>query len=249
MPAGFDGEEGSILVVLEDLSVPEATRRTMLARVTVLHESGAAEPPFAAEAEWTRSAKRALRQKLRALRQALPPAAATARSARIIESLLRHPRVQGANAVALFWPMLDRKEVDLRSLDHELRERGVDLYYPFMSRHGDGDTATGFRRAEQVEDLRLRGRGFVEPATGAHVADRGEVDVVIVPALAATPTGHRLGYGAGFYDATLPDLCPPGFSIVVVFDFQLMLELPLEPHDIACSAVITDREAFDTSSH
>jgi 5-formyltetrahydrofolate cyclo-ligase len=44
---------------------------------------------------------------------------------------------------------------------------------------------------------------------------------------------------------TLPDVSPPALSIVVAYSFQLLAELPLEAHDVACDAVVTDRELFD----
>ncbi len=62
----------------------------------------------------------------------------------------------------------------------------------------------------------------------------------MVPALAVTDTDHRLGYGRGFYDVTLPDFCPPALSVVVAFDFQLLAELPVLEHDVACEVVVTD---------
>jgi 5-formyltetrahydrofolate cyclo-ligase len=65
-----------------------------------------------------------------------------------------------------------------------------------------------------------------------------------VPALAATPDGHRLGYGKGFYDATLPDVCPPALAIAVVYSFQLLAELPVESHDHRCDLVATDAQVF-----
>jgi 5-formyltetrahydrofolate cyclo-ligase len=136
--------------------------------------------------------------------------------------------------------MLERREVDLRPLDHALRERGVRLCYPFMEREDDGGTLTGFRWVTEVTQLSEQGRQFAEPPRDAPRALPGEVQVVIVPALAVTLDGQRLGYGAGFYDATLPDLCPPARSIVVAFDFQLLMELPTDVHDLRCDAVVTD---------
>jgi 5-formyltetrahydrofolate cyclo-ligase len=65
-----------------------------------------------------------------------------------------------------------------------------------------------------------------------------------VPALAVSPDGHRLGYGAGFYDATLPDFRPPGTAIAVVFDFQVLVELPVLSHDVACDVIVTDRRSL-----
>jgi 5-formyltetrahydrofolate cyclo-ligase len=189
-------------------------------------------------------AKKQLRARLSATRRALPPSAVQARSARIVELLCGLAPLVGARAVASFWPMEGRAEVDLRGLDRWFGERGVTRYYPFMDPKGAGFT-TGFRRIAGADDLQLRGRRFFEPPQAAPVAARGDVDVVLVPALAVTPEGHRLGFGSGFYDATLPDIAPPALTIAVAFSFQLLAELFIEPHDVACDLVVTDREIFD----
>lgn len=189
-------------------------------------------------------AKKQLRARLSATRRALPPTAIRARSARIAELLSELAPVASARSIASFWPMEGRAEVDLRELDRALGERGVSRYYPFMDPNGAG-FRTGFRRIEAADELQLRGRRFVEPPPSASVAARGDIDVVLVPALAVTPDGHRLGFGSGFYDATLPDVSPPALTIVVAFSFQLLGELFVEPHDVACDLVVTDREILD----
>jgi 5-formyltetrahydrofolate cyclo-ligase len=185
-------------------------------------------------------AKKTLRKKLRALRSSLPLVRAAERSAVICERLRSHPSVEAARAVALFSPIVERREVDLRPLHETLRLRGVRLAYPFMEPTSDGGIETGFRFVSELSALVDRGRSFAEPAPTAPRVHRGEVDVVIVPALAVTLDGLRLGYGAGFYDVTLPDVCPPAQSIVVAYDFQRLLEVPTEPHDLRCDFVVTD---------
>ena len=195
-------------------------------------------------AELGRRAKKQLRGRIAATRGALPASAVLARSARIVEALCSLEVLGKARSVASFWPMAGRAEVDLTDLDRLLGERGVIRYYPFMDPNGQGFT-TGFRRVANAAELASRGRRFLEPPPGAPVAARGDVDVVLVPALAVTPDGHRLGYGSGFYDATLPDLAPPALTIVVAFSFQLLGELFVEAHDVACDVVVTDREIID----
>jgi 5-formyltetrahydrofolate cyclo-ligase len=185
-----------------------------------------------------------VRARMRATRRAIGPAAAAARSERIVSALLSLAVVENARAVGLFWPRTSHAEVDLRPLDRQLRERGVSIYYPFMDPKEQG-FVTGFRRVLGVEELAERGRGFAEPAPGASVALRGDLDLLIVPALAATPDGHRLGYGSGFYDVTLPDLRPPALAVIVLYSFQLLAELPTLEHDVACDVVVTDRDIYD----
>jgi 5-formyltetrahydrofolate cyclo-ligase len=90
--------------------------------------------------------------------------------------------------------------------------------------------------------LAKRTHRFAEPNPSAPVATRGDLDLLVVPALGITLQGFRLGFGAGYYDSTLPDFCPPAKSICVGYDFQRLIELPIEAHDVACDAVVTDAE-------
>jgi 5-formyltetrahydrofolate cyclo-ligase len=194
-------------------------------------------------------ARKLLRARMRSTRGALPKAALHARSQQIVQRLLALPALERATRVALFWPLERNCEVDLRELDAALRARGVACYYPFMDPRSEGPEppsfTTGFRRVDDVASLVDRGRGFAEPAPDAETAQRGDVDVILVPALAVTPAGARLGYGAGFYDATLPDLRPPALALIVAFSFQVVGELPLFEHDVSCDGVVTDEAVFD----
>jgi 5-formyltetrahydrofolate cyclo-ligase len=111
-----------------------------------------------------------------------------------------------------------------------------------------GGFRTGFRLTQAVSDLCDRGRKFVEPDPEAPIAAAGDVDFVLVPALAADARGHRIGYGAGYYDATLGDLCPPAQAWIVVFEFQLLAELPIEKHDLACCRLFTEKRSLDCTA-
>jgi 5-formyltetrahydrofolate cyclo-ligase len=128
------------------------------------------------------------------------------------------------------------------ALHGALLKRGVCLYYPFMDA-APGGTSTGFRLFRPGDILTTHAQRFLEPDPSAPAANRGDIDVLVVPALGLTLRGHRLGTGSGFYDATLPDLCPPAKSIVVGYEFQLLVEIPTEPHDVPCDDVVTDAAA------
>jgi 5-formyltetrahydrofolate cyclo-ligase len=192
-------------------------------------------------------AKKQLRARMRAILRALPASAVAARSTRIIERLLEVEALRSARGVALFWPMESSGEVDLRALDEVLESRGVARHYPFMDPTPTGFT-TGFRRIERTSELARGERRFYEPPRTAPCAKAGDIDVVIVPALAATPDGHRLGQGKGFYDVTLPDVCPPGRSVIVAYSFQVLGELPTEGHDYRCDWVVTDAQVYAATS-
>lgn len=190
-----------------------------------------------AEEQLRRRVKGELRKRMRGLRRTLPASACAERSARIVERLSAMQAVSEARAVALFWPIEERHEVDLRPLDARLRERGARVAYPAV----DPETgAMTFRFVEHTESMLEQGFGFREPPQDAPQASPGVLDVVVVPALAVDPTGHRLGYGAGYYDRTLPSLVPPAVAIVVAFDFQLLVEIPFTAGDVPAAWIVTD---------
>ena len=77
--------------------------------------------------------------------------------------------------------------------------------------------------------------GVSEPTGPALALD--DVGFVIVPGLAFTPAGYRLGYGGGYYDRFLPRVAAPNAG--VCFEEQLVDTLPVEPHDVAVQQVIS----------
>jgi 5-formyltetrahydrofolate cyclo-ligase len=186
-----------------------------------------------------RRAKRQLRQRMQSLRGAMPPGALATRSNAIVERLLSLPEVAQARSLALFFPMEGRGEVDLSRLDAICRARGAAIYYPTL-RDGDGGPAPGFCTVAAPEELEEAGRGFREPPRAAPLALPGAIDVIVVPALAVSELGYRLGYGSGFYDRVLPKFRPPARAVAVAYDFQLLAELPSTDDDIACDVVVTD---------
>jgi len=65
---------------------------------------------------------------------------------------------------------------------------------------------------------------------------------VIVPALALDPAGQRIGYGAGYYDRALAMAAV--VKVGVIFDFQLVSEVPAMDGDVAVDWVVTDRRVL-----
>lgn len=65
-------------------------------------------------------------------------------------------------------------------------------------------------------------------------------DVIVVPGLAFTAGGARLGQGGGWYDRLLADVRPDCVTVGVCFAEQLVDVLPIEPHDVPVRVVVTD---------
>ncbi|MEZ4263868.1 MAG: 5-formyltetrahydrofolate cyclo-ligase [Polyangiaceae bacterium] len=189
-----------------------------------------------------RKVKAELRKRFRGLRKTTPASSCLERSEKIVRALLEHPAVAAASSVALFWPIEQRHEVDLRSLDATLRARGVALGYPAID--GEAGVMT-FRRVDDTAALAEAGLGFAEPAPGS--PELAPLDVVVVPALAIDPRGHRVGYGAGWYDRTLGRYAPPACTIAVAFDWQLVVEVPTVETDRAVDWIVTDARVLRAS--
>lgn len=192
------------------------------------------------ERELRYRAKAALRKRARALRNAIPRESALLRSEQIAARIEGLDFVAAATRVALFHPIEGRNEVDLTALGDRLRARGVRVAYPSI----DPDTRVmTFRFVDDPAAMEERGLGFCEPAPEAEEATA--LDVVIVPALQIDGRGHRIGYGAGFYDRTLPRFAPPARSVGVAFDFQLVAEIPDTEGDVALSLIVTDSRILE----
>jgi 5-formyltetrahydrofolate cyclo-ligase len=91
---------------------------------------------------------------------------------------------------------------------------------------------------------RLRARGTVvvvpDPEPRApHPIDPTAIDVLIVPGVAFTREGDRIGQGGGWYDRFLAAVRPDCTVIGVCFDEQLVDELPTEPHDVRMEYLVT----------
>lgn len=73
--------------------------------------------------------------------------------------------------------------------------------------------------------------GLLEPAGSPATDDvLATVDVVLVPALAVDPHGHRLGRGKGYYDRALTDV-EPARIVAAVYDDEVLDDVPAETHD------------------
>jgi 5-formyltetrahydrofolate cyclo-ligase len=72
-------------------------------------------------------------------------------------------------------------------------------------------------------------------------------DVLIVPLLAFDRTGHRIGYGAGYYDMTIARLrgMKSVTAIGIAYAAQEIAQVPATPRDARLDLVLTERETID----
>jgi 5-formyltetrahydrofolate cyclo-ligase len=128
----------------------------------------------------------------------------------------------GKKKIALFAPR--RMEPDLDLLwELDLLKAHI-VAYP---RCDDGKLR--FFAISNLRELHPGKFGIREPEPKRIVRD---ASVVVVPGLAFSTTGSRLGQGSGFYDRFLERSSADTIKIGVCFDFQIMETIPRETHDV-----------------
>ncbi|MFZ5753176.1 MAG: 5-formyltetrahydrofolate cyclo-ligase [Bacillota bacterium] len=70
------------------------------------------------------------------------------------------------------------------------------------------------------------------------------IDLLIIPCVAFDREGYRLGYGGGYFDRFLPAIRSDCTKVGLAYDFQLLDELPREPHDTAVDIIITESRTY-----
>ncbi|RBY77981.1 5-formyltetrahydrofolate cyclo-ligase [Blastococcus sp. TF02-09] len=177
------------------------------------------------------AAKTTLRDRVLAARRARPPAERTADSAAIATALLEG--LAGARTIAAYVP--EETEPGHGRLPAVLTRLGARVLLPVVAPRGR-------ELAWAVDSGRtVPGRfGLLEPVgprLGATAV--GTAEVVVVPALAVSRDGVRLGRGGGYYDRALRLARPGAVVVALVFDEEFLDDLPSEPHDHRVTAVVT----------
>lgn len=75
-------------------------------------------------------------------------------------------------------------------------------------------------------------------------ADLNDIELIIVPGVAFTPAGDRLGYGGGYYDELLARWQRPPPRVAAAFDLQVVGELPIASHDQPVDVIVTPSALF-----
>jgi 5-formyltetrahydrofolate cyclo-ligase len=182
--------------------------------------------------------KTALRRASLAGREALPPAERMGAALAIAERGLP-VEVTPGTVVSGFSPL--KSEISPLPLLRRLADAGANLALPVVIG----------RRQPLVMRAWSFGAPLVSGVWGIREppADAPELfpDILIVPLLAFDRRGHRIGYGAGYYDMTISRLraMKPVTAIGIAFATQEIAAVPATPRDARLDLVLTEREAID----
>ena len=177
------------------------------------------------------TSKDEIRRTMRERRRALTPKERTAASESICAKLVTL-NLHTPIAVYLASP----QEIDLSPFIRKMLESGGKVVAP----RWNGETyELAVLRGLDEAHLRKGPMGILEPAE-AEIVSPKEVEVWLVPGLAFTRDGKRLGYGGGWYDRLLAEAPKDAVKLGIAHAFQVVDDLPRELHDIRLTGVIDD---------
>lgn len=179
-------------------------------------------------------AKRALRAELRERRQRRSEAAIEADAAGVKEQLDTLVAELGVRSMSCF--LSTPTEPGTHEFIVGAVRRGIRVLLPITRTDGLMDWAVATEDGDIVEGL------FGTPEPVGEVLSPlavNDVDLLVIPAAAVDRSGMRLGWGRGYFDKTIGSMenCPPVYA--VIFDSELVDEVPSDLHDQPVTGVVT----------
>lgn len=186
-----------------------------------------------------RSRKTALRSQMIAGRARMSDSERFAAGRSLRDAVLALPEAQMAGTVAAYVSV--GTEPDTRGLVYAFWKRGSYVLLPLLLLDYDLDWAS----YEGPDSLEAGPRGLLQPTEPPRgVTAVASADLVIVPALAVDRGGRRLGRGGGSYDRALARVGPAVPTLALVYDDELVGELPAGGHDQPVSMVARPSEGI-----
>jgi len=178
--------------------------------------------------------KRTLRQQMLAQRRALSGDNWQANSLLAQQRILGLEEYRQSACIALYSPL--QNEVDTALLGDHAYADGKRVLYPLVC----GNEMV-FRQIEGAHQLIPGSFGILEPCTVGidHTAEAA--DLIIIPGVAFDASGHRVGFGKGYYDRFLQNPALKACLVGFCHDFQLTADfIPADQHDVRMDIVVTE---------
>ena len=182
--------------------------------------------------------KTELRKTAFAQRDALPAAERQAAAEAIAARSFPLP-IRPGLIVSGFSPL--KTEINPLPLMRRLAAAGAGLALPVVAGRGKPLTMRAYKFGQE---LNAGVWGIREPKPEAPEVDP---DILIVPLAAFDRKGHRIGYGAAYYDMTINRLrgIKPVVAVGIAYAAQEVPEVPVDTHDAILDLVLTEREVID----
>jgi 5-formyltetrahydrofolate cyclo-ligase len=189
------------------------------------------------------SSKKELRRAVLTARKQLDAETLELRAVQFAEQLDSYAVAHGAHTVTLYASVGDEPGTRL-ALDR-LHARGIRILLPVLLPDLDLDWAD--YTPDEWEDSRM---GLVHPTSAPlGVEAIKEADIIFCPGVAGSPLGHRLGRGGGCYDRALARARPGAIRSLVVYNENVVGDVPVDDHDQPVDVIITPTRVIETAAH
>ncbi|MBQ2691913.1 MAG: 5-formyltetrahydrofolate cyclo-ligase [Clostridia bacterium] len=176
--------------------------------------------------------KAALRKEIRKQRRALDPVERKKWDSTIEKKVLELDEYRKADTVFCF--VSYGGEPETRGILSDCFASGKRLVVPRCKEQGEMDAVV----IASMDDLKEGMYGILEPSEGLPTVEFEEIDFAVVPALAFTPNGERLGQGGGYYDRFMART--GAFTCGVCYGCFVLNEVPTEEFDRRVDFVICE---------
>ncbi len=191
-------------------------------------------------AKITADPKAALRAEALAARDALPAATRHELNTRISTRVLELPAWHGAHCVLLYLSF--GTEFDTAQIISAALAQNKQLCLPRVNR--GRDILDIHRVSDPVLETTPGAFGIREPRIECPHADLEQIDFVLVPGIAFTPHGDRLGYGRGYYDRLIRELNHRPLLAAAAFALQIREPIPISAGDQRVDLIITEQTSY-----
>ncbi len=183
--------------------------------------------------------KQEIRRKLLGERRKQNEAARRKKSEAIADKLLALPEFVGARTICFY--VNKQEEVDTSEAIRQSFASGKRVVVPIS----DMKTKTlKLSEIRSFEELALGSFEIFEPKKEfVRLVDSGIVDLFVVPGVAFDVSGHRIGFGKGYYDDLLCGVRVP--IVALAFDFQVLPSVPFEQRDVKVDEIITEKRLIE----
>lgn len=164
------------------------------------------------------------------------------RSKQIADNFLSYVDFQALSVLHTFLPIIKTKEVDTWQIINNIRKQHPHIRISIPKINTETATVESFF-LEGREQLKENMWGILEPTYGVPTPV-SDLDIIIVPLLAADEEGHRVGYGRGFYDKLLKVCRPETVKIGLSFFPPVERIDDVNDNDQRLSSLITPERAF-----
>jgi 5-formyltetrahydrofolate cyclo-ligase len=188
--------------------------------------------------------KSSLRNRMAAIRDAIPEDQRAAKSAAIAQRLAEWHGYAQAETILAF--LSTRSEVMTEAIIGFALVLGKTVAAP---RTLLKEKRLDFRRLSRSGPRLAPGPfGIMEPAPDAPAVNPADADLILVPGLAFDEQGYRLGYGGGFYDRLLSEPAVHGASVGIAFEEQMIEQVPRAEGDRPVRWIVTDERVVDCAA-